>query len=61
MASTFKTEDLVKCAEREVAYRRRVYPRLVAEHRMSREHADREIAMMEEIAVRLKDQQKLPL
>jgi hypothetical protein len=59
MPADFKTEDLVKAAEREVAYRRRVYPRLVADNRMSREHADHEIAMMEAIAEKLKDQQKL--
>jgi hypothetical protein len=59
MPADFTTDDLVKCAEREVAYRRRVYPRLVADNRMSREHADREIAMMEAIAEKLKDQQKM--
>jgi hypothetical protein len=54
MASTFNTDELVKCAEREVAYRRRVYPRLVADHRMSREQAGREIALMEAIAEELR-------
>ncbi|HWE19653.1 MAG TPA: hypothetical protein VG758_21130 [Hyphomicrobiaceae bacterium] len=56
---SYTTADLVKCAEREVAYRRRVYPRLVADERMPRERADREIAMMEAIAEKLKDQQRL--
>jgi len=56
---TFTSSELVKCAEREANYRRWVYPRRVADDKMTQAQADREIAMMEEIAERLKDQQKL--
>lgn len=38
------------CAEREVKQRNRVYPRLVENGRMTKEAAEREIAMMKEIA-----------
>jgi hypothetical protein len=55
----FSTSELVKCAQDDVAFRRYVYPRRVQEGKMTRAEADREIAMMEEIAERLKDQQRL--
>jgi hypothetical protein len=51
-------EDLAKCAAREVAYRRRVYPRLIARRQMSQAKADDEIAMMEEIAALLAERAK---
>jgi hypothetical protein len=46
----FSRADLADCAEREVKQRRRVYPNLVTGGKMTREFADRQIAMMEEIA-----------
>ena len=58
-ARAFTSEELVKCARREADYRRYVYPRRVADDRMTQAQADREIAMMDEIAERLKDQQRL--
>jgi hypothetical protein len=46
----FSFEELHRCARRELAQRRRVYPRLVGAERMSQETADREVAMMSQIA-----------
>jgi hypothetical protein len=47
-----KFTDLEKatCAEREVSQRLRVYPRLVEQHKMKQDFADRQIEMMQEIA-----------
>lgn len=47
-----KYTDLEKamCAEREVSQRKRVYPRLVENGKMSQQGADRQIDMMREIA-----------
>jgi hypothetical protein len=44
------TRDKSNTAYREAGYRRRVYPRLVANGRMTQEKADREIAIMDAIA-----------
>lgn len=52
------------CADREVKMRRRVYPRWVAGKKMTQAQADREIALMAEIAEdyrTLSAQQELPL
>ena len=38
--------DKLRCAERELAYRRRVYARLVASGKMTRAVADRELELM---------------
>ena len=43
------TEKL-RAAERELKYRQRVYPRLVARNSMNKRVADYEISVMEEIA-----------
>ena len=40
----------LKCLEREIAMRRRVYPSWVRDGRMTQDHADREISTMEAIA-----------
>lgn len=42
--------EKAECAEREVKQRRRVYPRFVADGRMTQDFADRQIATMEAIA-----------
>lgn len=39
----------LRCIERELAYRRRVYPRLVAQGKMAAGAADHEIAVMQAI------------
>lgn len=45
----FTADQKAGCARREVAQRRKVYPRLVVAGKMSADRAAREIAMMEEI------------
>ena len=46
----FSADDLQRCAEREVAMRRRVYPRWVQNGRMSYTQAQEEIEKMQTIA-----------
>lgn len=46
----FTAGDLQRCAEREVAMRRKVYPRWVQNGRMSYKQAQEEIAKMQAIA-----------
>lgn len=46
------------CASREIAMRRRVYPKFVGSGRMKQPDADREIALMEAIVALL--QERLP-
>lgn len=48
--SRFTSEDKRRAAAREAALRRNVYRKRVAEGRMRQEDADREIAIMDEIA-----------
>lgn len=50
MAEIFTAKDKAECAEREVKQRRRVYPRLVADGRMTQQLADKQTALMEAIA-----------
>lgn len=47
----FTNREKMQAAQREVGYRRFVYPRRVADGKMSQKKADDEIALMEEIAV----------
>jgi hypothetical protein len=49
MNQRFTLPELLSAAERELAYRRRVYPRLVLRETMSQKEADQEIALMEAI------------
>jgi phosphoenolpyruvate carboxylase len=46
----FTREDKLKALERELAMRRRVYPRFIKQGSMTVEQARREIAVMEAIA-----------
>lgn len=48
-------EDEIQELEREVTLRRRVYPRWMAQGKISKVKADRQIAVMESIINRLKD------
>lgn len=48
--SRITENEKAECAEREVRQRRRVYPRFVADGRMTQAFADRQLALMEEIA-----------
>lgn len=41
--------DKLACAERELIFRNNVYPRRVRAHLMSRDEADRQIAIMQAI------------
>lgn len=50
MADTFTNADKAKSARREVGLRRRAYPRWVANGTLTQTAADREIALMTEIA-----------
>ncbi len=47
---TVSDQDKLVCVQREIAMRKRVYPRWVAAGRMAKAKADREIAIMEAIA-----------
>ena len=58
MTEEFSIDDLVACARCELAQRRRVYSRLVMTGKMSRESADREIALMQAIRENLESQQQ---
>jgi hypothetical protein len=58
---TFTDDDKRAAAEREVKWRKRVYPRRVADRRMTQEQADREIAIMEAIAEDYRARSELPL
>jgi hypothetical protein len=57
----FTDAEKQKCAEREVAMRRRVYPNRVQRNLMLQEQSDKEIAMMQEIADDYRKKQELPL
>jgi hypothetical protein len=52
---TFPIAELIACIEREVEMRRKVYPKRVADKRMSQRFADQEIARMEAIAEKLRE------
>lgn len=45
----FSVERKIRCVERELRQRERVYPRLVAQQRMRQDQADEEVAVLREI------------
>lgn len=47
------TEALVECVDRELGFRRRVYPRHVAAGKLTQDAADRQLALMEAVRERL--------
>jgi hypothetical protein len=53
---TFTASDKLEAVRRELTFRRRVYPRRVADKRMTQQLADRQIALFEAIEA---DYQKL--
>jgi hypothetical protein len=55
MGVNFAIRELVECAERELKLRHRVYRNRVDTGRMSQREADRQIAMMEAIAAKLRE------
>jgi hypothetical protein len=48
-------EEMIRCANREVEYRRRVYARLLDAGKMRKEKADYEIACMRAIVAKLEE------
>lgn len=54
--SEFSARELAACAQREVGFRVRVYEGRVLAGKMPRVTADREIAMMQAIASKLKEE-----
>jgi hypothetical protein len=50
MPTEFSREEKLKEIAREIALRRRVYPNRIMTHRLSKETADRQIAIMMAIA-----------
>ncbi len=57
----FTDQEKREAAEREVKFRRRVYARRISEGKMKPEQAEREIAVMEEIAEDYRAKSELPL
>jgi hypothetical protein len=51
---SYSIDELIKCAEREVGMRKRVYPRWVEQGRMKEAKAAAEIAMMGAIVAELR-------
>ena len=58
---TFTDTEKRECAEREAKMRRRVYPRWVIDGRMTQVSADKQIALMDEIAADYRSKEQLPL
>ena len=54
----YQNAELVKCVEREIALRVRVYARRVSEGKMLQETAAREIEMMRQVLEIVKAQEK---
>ena len=52
--ASFTAAELADCAERELAQRRRAYPRWVGAPRMTQQLADRQTALMQAIARKLR-------
>lgn len=57
----FTDTDKREAAEREAKMRRRVYPRWVTDGRLKQAEADRQIALMDEIANDYRSKEQLPL
>ena len=52
----FRTAEKLQCAERELKRRMRTYPTKVANHRMTKLEAEREIDLMADIALDIAEQ-----
>lgn len=50
----YSLDDMIKCIEREIGMRMRVYPRWVEQHKMTQEKALTEINKMQAILEQLK-------
>jgi hypothetical protein len=53
--TTYELHDLIACAIREVELRKNVYPKFIAQGRMTKEKAAWEIGAMKAIAEKLKN------
>lgn len=51
--SKYTTDELIRCVDRELGFRRQVYGARVQRQQMPQAEADRQIGMMEEIKARL--------
>jgi len=58
---TFNMQELAECAEHAVKSMRRRYPGYIATRRLHPDLAERRIAMMEEIARKLREMQRAEL
>jgi hypothetical protein len=58
MNETFTIDQLCACARREVAFRKRVYPRLIQNGKLTAQKAEEEIALMNAITDLLESQQQ---
>jgi hypothetical protein len=54
MPAAFSIEEQISCVSREIALREQVYPRWVANQKISKHRADREIACMRAVLQSLK-------
>lgn len=52
-------DEQIKCVEREISMRQRVYPRWVANEKMTQAKADYEIRVMKEVLATLENAAKL--
>jgi hypothetical protein len=57
---TVRLADQIQCVKRELRLRKRLYPQRVAEGRMNKDLADREIERMEAVLVSLEELGKGP-
>ena len=53
VAAEVSLQDQVKCVRREIAFRQHVYPRMVADARMSQAKADHELLVMRAVLATL--------
>lgn len=49
----FTDQELVECVRRELSYRETVYPRLIADNKMSRQKAEQQIELMKAVLRRI--------
>lgn len=49
MDNSYSLSEQIKCVEREIEMRKRVYPRLVISHKMTQGQADKELNLMKAV------------
>ncbi len=55
MARNYSLDDQIRCVQREIAMRRRVFPKRVAQEAMKSEEADWQIECMEAVLATLEE------